>query len=229
MRKGVDKVFNPCYTMHVDGVKPKHHNEQPRRGQKGSKKMNVNETVKTEKMSKSESKRLAGNAVIRYRNACIDYFKALQRGKSETDIAAILTFLSETYFTMLDMNEIRYHVPEEIVRMSCAKIKVTKETGAIHIDMKNVPSIVRAAMASDVFVDAKYMTEKAKPDRKSREKTEKIQFGPEIEAKRNEYNICKRIAKGQFELAEMKKSLDAPAGKFEFPSLPEWYAQNVAA
>lgn len=205
------------------------HNEPPHRGQKGSKKMNVNETVKTEKMSKSESKRLAGNAAIRYRNACIDYFNALLRGKSETDIAAILVYLSETYFTMLDMNEIRYHVPEEIVRMSCAKIKVTKETGAIHIDMKNVPSIVRAAMATDVFVDMKYMTEKARPERKSREKTEKIQLAPEIEAKRNEYNICKRIAKGQFELAEMKKPLDAPAGKFEFPSLPEWYAQNVAA
>ena len=191
--------------------------------------MNANETVKTEKISNREKKRLADNAAIRYRNACIDYFSALLRGKPETDMAAIMANLSETYFTMLDMNEIRYHIPEEIVRMSCAKIKVTKETGAIHIDMKNIPSIVRAATASDVFVDAKHMEEKAKPERKPREKAEKGQLAPEIEAKRSEYNIRKRIAKGQFELAEMKKPLDAPAGKFEFPSLPEWYAQNVAA
>lgn len=196
-------------------------------GQKGSKKMNANETMKT--ISKTEQKRLAGNAAIRYRNACIDYFFALLRAKPETDMATIMANLSETYFTMLDMNEIRYHIPEEIVRMSCAKIKVTKETGAIHIDMKNIPSIVRAATASDVFVDAKHMEEKAKPERKPREKAEKVQLAPEIEAKRSEYNICKRIAKAQFELVEMKKPLDAPAGKFEFPSLPEWYAQNVAA
>lgn len=188
--------------------------------------MNANETVKT--ISKTEQKRLAGNAAIRYRNACIDYFSALLRAKPETDMAAIMANLSETYFTMLTMNEIRYHIPEEIVRMSCAKIKITKETGAIHIDMKNIPSIVRAAAASDVFVDAKHMEKKAKPERKPREKAEKVQLAPEIEAKRSEYNICKRIAKGQFELAEMKKPLDTPTGKFEFPSLPEWYAQNVA-
>ena len=95
--------------------------------------------------------------------------------------------------------------------------------------MKNIPSIVHAAMASDVFIDAKRMEEKAKPERKPREKAEKVQLAPEIEAKRSEYNICKHIAKGQFELAEMKKPLDARAGKFEFPSLHEWYAQNVAA
>ena len=189
--------------------------------------MNVNETVKT--ISKSEQKRLAGNAAIRYRNACIDYFSAVLHAKPETDMAAILANLSETYFDMLTMNEIRYHVPEEIVRMSCAKIKVTKETGAIHIDMKNIPSIVRAAMASDAFIDAKRMEEKPERERKPRKEAEKVQLAPEIEAKRSEYNICKRIAKGQFELVEMKKPLDAPAGKFEFPSLPEWYAQNVAA
>ena len=190
--------------------------------------MNVNETMKTEKMSKSEQKRLAGNAAIRYRNACIDYFSALLHAKPETDMAAIMANLSETYYTMIAMNEIRYHVPEEIVRMSCAKIKVTKETGAIHIDMKNVPSIVRAASASDVFVDAKHTPEKAKPER-THKKAEKGQLAPEIEAKRSEYNIRKRIARAEFDLLEMKKPIDAPAGKFEFPTLPEWYAENIAA
>ena len=191
--------------------------------------MNANETVKTEKISNREKKRLADNAAIRYRNACIDYFSALLRGKPETDMAAIMANLSETYFDILTMNEIRYHVPEEIVRMSCAKIKQTKETGAIHIDMKKFSCIVRAATVSDVFVDAKHMEEKAKPERKPREKAEKVQLAPEIEAKRSEYNLCKNIAKNQFKLAEMKKPLDAPAGVFEFPSLPGWYAQNVAA
>ena len=85
-------------------------------GQKGSKKMNANETMKT--ISKTEQKRLAGNAAIRYRNACIDYFFALLRAKPETDMATIMANLSETYFTMLDMNEIRYHIPEE----NCAHV-----------------------------------------------------------------------------------------------------------
>ena len=48
--------------------------------------MNVNETVKT--ISKSEQKRLAGNAAIRYRNACIDYFSAVLHAKPETMLLA---------------------------------------------------------------------------------------------------------------------------------------------
>lgn len=170
-------------------------------------------------ISKKEQKRLAGNAAIRYRNACVDYF---QNASAEAKTA-----LEEAYFAMLDANDIRYRVPEEIVRMACAKIKVTKETGAIHIDMKTIPSIIRAASASDIFVDAKHMEEKKAAE--PRKKAEKVQLAPEIEAYRKQYNLEKRIARAQMELAQLAKPIDAPEVEFKFPTLPEWYAANIAA
>ncbi len=185
--------------------------------------------MKNEKnVSKKEQKRLAGNAAIRYRNACVDYFRACTSGNANAEaMADAMKALNDSYFSMLDANGIRYRVPEEIVRMACAKIKATKETGAIHIDMKNVPSIIRAASASDIFVDAKHMEEKKAAE--PRKKAEKVQLAPEVEGQRKRYNLEKQIARANFQLAQLAKPIDAPEVEFKFPTLPEWYAANIAA